>query len=177
MMNTMKTPLALLSVILLCAALSAASPRPLRQLPRSPPLDSSSTWNNLMEMVKDAQAQDRDHETRLIPVIPSEKLRDTSMCCPNIKILRFYLNDILHNESYSRMQLVRHDLHRVARDLESHCNSHLADLEHFQTFTQNLVRAGEMYKNNIKAQNKAIGEANILFHYLYETCKPPGMKL
>ncbi|XP_072529584.1 interleukin-22 [Salminus brasiliensis] len=174
----MKNLLALLSM-LLCSALSAASPRPLRHPPRSPPLDSSATWNNLMEMVKDAQARDRDHETRLIPVIPSEKLKDATMCCPNIRILKFYLNDILHpvNESYSRIQLVRHDLHRVARDLESHCTSQLVDLEHFQIFTQNLVRAGEMYKNNAKAHNKAIGEANILFHYLYETCKPPGLKL
>ncbi|XP_066522921.1 interleukin-22 [Hoplias malabaricus] len=169
MMMTMKALLALVP-LLFCCALSAAFPRP----PRSPPLHSSDTWNNLVTMAKDAQALDRDHETRLIPVIPSEKMKDGNMCCVNAKILDYYLNHILPevNESYSRIHQVKHELLRVSRDLEPHCTSLLVDLEHYQSFTENLERAGEMYKSKATAYNKAIGESDILFHYLYETCKP-----
>ncbi|KAI4876057.1 hypothetical protein NFI96_030106 [Prochilodus magdalenae] len=157
-----------------CAALSAASPRPGRHPPRSPPLDSSETWNNLITMCKDARARDRDHETRLIPRIPSEKLTDGRMCCGNVKILEYYLSHILHqaNDSYSRIKLVHSELRRVARDLEPHCSSNLAGQDHFLSFTENLQLAGLMYKSNATAQNKAIGETDILFHYLYETCRP-----
>ncbi|KAL7828017.1 hypothetical protein AOLI_G00311690 [Acnodon oligacanthus] len=169
----MKNLLALLS-LLSCLALSAASPRPLRHPPRSPPLDSSETWNNLFTMCKDARARDKDHETRLIPRIPSDSMKDGTMCCGNVKILEYYLKHILHQAtgSYSRMDLVKHELRRVARDLEPHCRSNLAGHEHFQSFTENLQLAGQMYKSNATAHNKAIGETDILFHYLYETCKP-----
>ncbi|XP_034169136.1 interleukin-22 [Pangasianodon hypophthalmus] len=163
--------LAVLAVLCCCCALRADA-RPARL--RSRPLDNSETWNNVMVMAKHAQAQDRDHETRLIPVISSDKLKDGDVCCVNVKILDYYLRHILDSQArehhYPRLHLVKPDLVRVARDLEPHCNSKQVDLEHLQTFTQNLKRAGEMYKNNTKAQNKAIGELDILFHYLYESC-------
>ncbi|KAF7693954.1 interleukin-22 [Silurus meridionalis] len=164
--------LAALLVLCCCCALDA---RPARF--RSRPLDNSETWNNIMVMAKHAQAQDRDHETRLIPVIPSDKLKEGDVCCATIKILDYYLRHILDAQvhegvehHYPRLHLVKPDLNRVARDLEPHCNSKQADVEHLRTFTQNLKRAGEMYKNKSKAQNKAIGETDILFHYLYESC-------
>ncbi|TSK13257.1 hypothetical protein Baya_0131 [Bagarius yarrelli] len=167
--------LAVLAVFCCCCALSADA-RAARL--RSRPLDNSDTWNNVMVMAKHAQAQDRDHETRLIPVISSDKLKDGDVCCATVKILDYYLRHILDGQAredgqhhYPRLHLVKPDLHRVARDLEPHCNSKRADMEHLQTFTQNLKRAGEMYKNKTKAQNKAIGETDILFHYLYESCR------
>ncbi|XP_060745633.1 interleukin-22 [Tachysurus vachellii] len=173
-----KMKCALLAVLLVwccCCALSADA-RPARL--RSRPLDNSDTWNNIMVMAKHAQAQDRDHETRLIPVISSDKLKDGDVCCVTIQILDYYLKHILDGQSreggerqYPRLHLVKPDLHRVARDLQPHCNSTQIDLEHLNTFTQNLKRAGEMYKNKTKAQNKAIGETDILFHYLYESCR------
>ncbi|XP_017350236.1 interleukin-22 [Ictalurus punctatus] len=166
--------LAVLVVLCCCCALSVDA-RPARL--RSRPLDNPDTWNNVMVMAKHAQAQDRDHETRLIPVISSDKLKDGDVCCANVKILDYYLRHILdgkahegREDNYPRIHLVKPDLNRVARDLEPHCNAKQIDLEHLQTFKQNLNRAGEMYKNNTKAQNKAIGETDILFHYLYESC-------
>ncbi|XP_060759642.1 interleukin-22 [Neoarius graeffei] len=161
-------------LLLLCCALSAHA-RPARV--RSRPLDNSETWNNVMVLAKHAQAQDRDHETRLLPVISSDKLKDGDVCCVNVQILDYYLTHILVGQAhegeehhYPRLHLVKPDLKRVAKDLEPHCNSKQIDLEHLQAFTQNLQRAGEMYKNNSKAKNKAIGETDILFHYLYESC-------
>ncbi|XP_062865301.1 interleukin-22 [Trichomycterus rosablanca] len=142
---------------------------------RSRPLDNSETWNNVMVMAKHAQAQDRDHETRLIPVIPNNKLKGGDVCCVNVGILNYYLKHILHagQVHYPRLHLVKPDLHRVARDLEPHCQNNNTELEHLKTFKQNLKRAGEMYKSNSTAENKAIGETDILFHYLYESCNPP----
>ncbi|KAF5908395.1 interleukin 22 [Clarias magur] len=97
------------------------------------------------------------------------------VCCANVKVLDYYLKHILDGKTheggeqhYPRLHLVKPDLSRVARDLESHCKQ--TGEEHLQTFTQNLKRAGEMYKNITKAKNKAIGETDILFHYLYESC-------
>ncbi|XP_035384518.1 interleukin-22 [Electrophorus electricus] len=159
---------------LICAYLLSGTATPVlrtvRHRPR--PLDNSETWNNVIVMAKHAQARDRDHETRLIPEISSDKLKAGNVCCINARILDYYLSDILHADQieYPRLHLVKPDLKRVARDLKPHCNSNRDDKEYLQQFRQNLERAAEMYKNKRTATNKAIGETDILFHYLYESC-------
>lgn len=52
------------------------------------------------------------------------------MCCVNVKILDYYLRNILDSQGheagvrhYPRLHLVKPDLSRVARDLEPHCVS------------------------------------------------------
>ncbi|KAI7791701.1 interleukin-22 [Triplophysa rosa] len=145
--------------------------------PRPRPLDSAETWNNLNMMTKKAQSNDRDHETRLIPVISSERLKEEETCCVNAMILNYYLKNILHqhpsDESYPSINFVRSDLHRIARDLEPHCKkTDFSEHAHVKKFTGNYKKASDLYGDETKARNKAVGETDILFHYLYESCTP-----
>uniref|UniRef100_A0AAY4EKQ6 Interleukin 22 n=1 Tax=Denticeps clupeoides TaxID=299321 RepID=A0AAY4EKQ6_9TELE len=142
----------LLFAIVMCCSLHAgdAAPPAAHHLHRRPrPLDNSATWNNLIIVAKHAQEKDRNHNTRLIPIIPDEKLKDKDTCCLSANILDYYLRNILHvrGNHHKRLSAVKEDLHRVRRDL--------VDL---------AKCVGE------EAPNKAIGEIDILFHYLYESC-------
>ncbi|XP_063068003.1 interleukin-22 [Engraulis encrasicolus] len=159
------------ALVLMCSVAwgDAASIIPPKHHRRPKPLDNSVTWNNLMVVAKHAQAKDKDHETRLIPVISEEKLKDNDTCCMNANILDYYLRNVLttEGEHHKRLPAVKQDLHRVKRDLENHasCDPQKYDEnEYNQKFRKNYRAAGT------DAPNKAIGEMDILFHYLFESC-------
>lgn len=61
----------------------------------------------------------------IITYVPFLLPQGGDVCCVNVGILNYYLNHILHavQGHYPRLQLVKPDLHRVARDLEPHCVS------------------------------------------------------
>nr|XP_055046573.1 interleukin-22 [Misgurnus anguillicaudatus] len=142
--------------------------------PRPSPLDSAASWNNLNVMTKKAQSSDRDHETRLIPVITTEMMKQEDTCCINAMILNYYLENILHehptDKDYPSIGFVRSDLHRIAKDLEPHCKKDYSEHEHVKQFTDKYRKARALYGDVTKARNKAVGETDILFHYLYESC-------
>ncbi|XDV24903.1 hypothetical protein PO909_028933 [Leuciscus waleckii] len=119
--------------------------------PRPKPLDSPVTWNDLYVMT--------EHEE--------------GTCCINTMILDYYLKHILHADDhehvdkYPQIRFVRSDLHRVAQVLKPYCSD---SAEHVQV-RKYKERFSDFGRNSLTlARNKAVGEAIILFHYLFESC-------
>nr|QNO10650.1 interleukin 22 [Ctenopharyngodon idella] len=140
--------------------------------PRPKPLDSPVTWNNLYVMTEHAQKEDKDHETRLLPVFSEVMLKEEGTCCINTMILDYYLKHILHADDhvdkYPQIRFVRSDLHRLAQDLKPYCSN---SAEHAQVKKyKDRYSAYERKSLTLEARNKAVGETIILFHYLFESC-------
>ncbi|KAK7149756.1 hypothetical protein R3I94_009156 [Phoxinus phoxinus] len=141
--------------------------------PRPKPLDSPVTWNDLYVMTEHAQKEDKDHETRLLPVFSEVMLNEEGTCCINTMILDYYLKHILHADDhehvdkYPQIRFVRSDLHRVSQILKPYCRD---SAEHVQV-TKYKERFSTFGRNSLTlARNKAVGETIILFHYLFESC-------
>ncbi|TRY93006.1 hypothetical protein DNTS_030076 [Danionella cerebrum] len=141
---------------------------------RPKPLDSPNTWNGISVMTDHAQKEDKDHETRLLPVFSGAMLKDDDSCCINAHILEFYLKHILHGDehfdkTYPHVRFVRSDLRRVQNVLQPHCISRsLAEHIIVKEFEEKYNASAK--KNLAAARNKAVGETIILFHYLFESC-------
>ncbi|XP_042558843.1 interleukin-22 [Clupea harengus] len=158
--------------MLMCCAVwgNAASVRKHHRRPlQRGPLDNSETWNNLRAVAEHAQEMDRNHTTRLIPLMSQEKLKNKESCCMHANILNYYIRNVLtkQGDHHERLPIVKDDLERVEKDLKEHakCDPRKYDEnEYNQKFRANYEAAG------IKASIKAISEIDILFHYLYESC-------
>ncbi|XP_067284580.1 interleukin-22 [Pseudorasbora parva] len=139
--------------------------------PRPKPLDSPVTWNDLYMMTEHAQHEDKDHETRLLPVFSEVMLNEEDTCCINTMILDYYLKHVLHAdehiEKYPQIRFVRSDLHRVAQVLKPHCSY---SAEHPQVTEYKERYSAFEPTSRTLARNKAVGETIILFHYLYVSC-------
>ncbi|NP_001018628.1 interleukin-22 [Danio rerio] len=154
-------------IALLCSCFLSGCARPT-------PLDSSATWNDLAAMTDTARNED-DHETRLLPYFSHDMLQEEGSCCINARILKYYVNHVLESDEHTDMKYpmirnVREGLHRVEQELQNHCKHDYSSHPLVKQFKRNYHASAIM--DLAAARNKAIGETNTLYHYLFESCTP-----
>ncbi|XP_062384397.1 interleukin-22 [Sardina pilchardus] len=162
----------ILTFVVCCAIWGDAASLLPRRRHCSPPLDNSATWNNLMAVAKHAQGQDKSHMTRIIPKMSDNKFKENDTCCVHANILDYYLRNVLTDslpteDHHSRMPIVKEELRKVRDDLKTNARCTVEKYDEYnynRKFRENFLAAG------VKATIKAIGEIDILFHYLYESC-------
>ncbi|KAM4570222.1 interleukin-22 [Odontesthes bonariensis] len=174
LVSILRPAAAMLAILLVIGWSQQVVAHPVKKLLDGPLLDPS-VQETILHVSQNAQKSEPEEDTsiRLIPRREDpEDQEHLTICCLHANILDFYLRNILphHNTEYPSIPKLRIDLHRVSEDLKTHgCNvTHYHNHHQAVEFRRKLEEMeGE------RGINKAVGEIDILFTYLYDYCVEP----
>ncbi|XP_072769397.1 interleukin-22 isoform X2 [Nerophis lumbriciformis] len=141
-------------------------PRPL-----SKPLRSPHTYQAAQEVSLHAQSLETPDETsiRLNPDF-SSKRDDVPLCCLHAYILDFYLRNIFtpRDNQHPKLHQLHADLAHVSQDLQAHHGCIVKHYEDHQPAVEFRNKLAMM--DNERGINKALGEVEMLFSNLQDSC-------